>query len=142
MPICDCTYISGTTAATPPTLPLRTPLPGEMEKIVQMATVIHEMTDLVAAATMAEEFRELYQYVILPDPNLADGCTATPEQIADAPNQTPVIVLDDKGELVCPVPVILFCDDCNKFFSADESWFGCTHFTRCQDCHTASKASE
>ena len=139
MATCDCAYTSGTTSDPPP---LRHPHPGEMEVIEKMAADIHKMTDPVAAAEKAKEFLMLYQYVIHPVPRVADGCTATPEQMADAPNQMPVIVLDDKGNMVCPSPVILFCDGCKKFFSAGERWFGCTHFTRCHDCHTASKASE
>jgi len=65
--------------------------------------------------------------------SLRDGCTATKEQIEQAPQQMPIIMKNSDGKVI-NYGIILYCDTCKKFLVPGDRWFGCGHKTACQRC--------
>ena len=64
---------------------------------------------------------------------LCDRCTATKDQMSQAPTQMPIIMQNTAGDVV-QYGVILYCDKCKKFLAPGDRWFGCAHKTACKNC--------
>jgi hypothetical protein len=60
---------------------------------------------------------------------LREGCTATAEQLAQAPSQMPITV-----GMMMAACIIVYCDKCGRFLRPGDRWFGCLHDTACEQC--------
>ena len=64
---------------------------------------------------------------------LREGCTATAEQLAQAPAQMPTTVRGADGMMMAAC-ILVFCDKCGRFLCPGDRWFGCLHQTACEQC--------
>jgi hypothetical protein len=108
--------------------------PEIAQTIAQTLDALEQAADPAAVMTGLETLREQAQGETR---LLFSNDQCTPEFMRRAATHREVDMVDADGSVLA-ASVILFCDGCHHIFDIGETWHGCTHYTLCTVCHTAT----